>query len=112
MSPLQVAWRGREALAAEVGLAELVALDHRAHRAVEDEDARRAASRWTELGRVDRRLIMGVLVGERGDDLEVRLAPLARRDLAAASTVEARLREQRAQRRRLEARDARGRSLR
>ena len=31
----------REALAAEVGLRQLVALDHRAHRAVEEEDALR-----------------------------------------------------------------------
>ena len=36
---LQVARVVAEALAAEVGLAELARLDHRAHRAVEDEDA-------------------------------------------------------------------------
>ena len=36
---LEVARMVREAVAAEVGLRQLVALDHRPHRAVEDQDA-------------------------------------------------------------------------
>ena len=37
--PLRSLRVGREPLAAEIRLGQLVALDHRAHRAVEDEDA-------------------------------------------------------------------------
>ena len=90
-----------EARAAVVGLGEPVALDHRAHRAVEHEDAAARGSRGGCLGVCC--MLLGVgptgLRGERRDDAEARRTCVAAGDLARLD-FEAGAREQAPQRRR------------
>ncbi len=78
--PLHILGVILQPLAAEIRLGQRVALDHRAHRAVEEEDARRERSRSRTGDRVSRHVVASSSASSAGDQDGERIARATRAD--------------------------------